>query len=83
MTLSKSKPGFVDDLSSIRAFKVLLGGPEDTPSSFGSSQTLLPPGHEHNLLITPTFIRCTGHWTLDTGHWTLDTGHWTLDTGQL
>lgn len=36
---------------------MLIGSPHDTPSSFGTIQTLLPPGNEHNLLITPTFIR--------------------------
>ena len=41
----------------LRGFKVLIGAPEDIPNSFGSSVIKLSPGHEHNLMITPTFIR--------------------------
>ena len=35
----------------------MIGKPSDIPSSFGTTQLLLPPGSEHNLLVTPTFIR--------------------------
>ena len=41
----------------LRGFKVLIGAPENIPNSFGSSVIKLSPGHEHNLMITPTFIR--------------------------
>jgi len=44
-------------MSTSKAFKILIGKPDDTPSTFGTTQLLLPPGKEHNLLVTPTFIR--------------------------
>ena len=40
-----------------RQFTILFGNPEDSPTRFSTSQTFLAPGHEHNVLIKPTFIR--------------------------
>ena len=39
------------------AFNILIGTPESTPSSFGTSIIAVGPGQEHKLLVTPTFIR--------------------------
>ena len=41
----------------ISAFRILMGAPESTPSSFGTSIIAVGPGQEHKLLVTPTFIR--------------------------
>ena len=40
-----------------RDFKILIGAPEDTPNSFTANEILLGPGHKHDVLISPTFIR--------------------------
>ena len=41
----------------ISAFHILMGAPESTPSSFGTSIIAVGPGQEHKLLVTPTYIR--------------------------
>ena len=38
-------------------FKILIGSPGDSVSSFTATQMILAPGHKHSLLVTPTFIR--------------------------
>ena len=40
-----------------RSFKILIGSSEDTPTTFGTLQTVLPAGKEHFIQITPTLIR--------------------------
>ena len=40
-----------------RSFKILIGSSDDTPTTFGTIQTVLPAGKEHFIQITPTLIR--------------------------
>ena len=44
-------------LTLFRSFKILIGSSDDTPTTFGTIQTVLPAGKEHFVQITPTLIR--------------------------